>query len=103
MKSRDELATELLQMINLVAFDVCDISTLQFIDDADPLKFTLQCRMVAPIPHTLHAHLRQNIKDATYREGWAAGRIGLDRVLSIVLYQQRRFAPAYVHGESPQG
>jgi len=103
MKSLEDLSTELLHALNFVAFDACDLSTVQHDRDADPLKVTLRCALRAPIPPQLHAQLRKNIKDTAYASGWAAGRITLDRALQIVLYKQRAHAPAYVHGDSPQG
>lgn len=103
MKSLEDLSSELLHALNFVAFDACDLSTVQYEYDADPLKITLQCNLRAPIPRQLHAMLRKNIKDTAYASGWAAGRIALERTLLIVLYKQRTHAPAYVHGDSPQG
>lgn len=103
MKSVEDIAAELCEMLNLVAFDVCEADSVRYIADADPLKLIVAWRLLAPIPQPLHAQIRATVRQTVESAGWASGKVVLDPYIEITLYKKRMRPPAYVHGESPQG
>lgn len=99
---RDALCDEIARMVNLVAFDACDLQSRSYIKDVDPLKFAVQWRLVAPIPDMLHTPLRKMVRDTAARYGFRTGKITFSQTLHIDLYGRHLRGPAYVHDVSPQ-
>lgn len=95
------LGDEIIRLVNLVAFDVCDRELVTWVDDADPLKRTITCPMRNQIPQMLQKHLRAAIKKHALTHKCYAGRVRLDGILEVALYAQSLRQPAYVHGQSP--
>jgi hypothetical protein len=95
------LGDEIIRLVNLVAFDVCDKERVTWVDDADPLKRTIICPMRNEIPQMLQKHLRAAIKKHALTHNCYAGRIRLEGTLEVALYAQALRGPAYMHGVSP--
>jgi hypothetical protein len=97
-----EFSQEVIRLINLVAFDVCVLDEHTVLPHTNPLQVTLRCPLRDTIAPTLHPYLRNSIKITAKAHNLYAGKIGLERELTIRLYLEGLRAPAYVHGESPQ-
>lgn len=87
-------------MINLVAFDICEIDDIEISQPADPLSFIIKCSSREPIDETLHAHLRRCIKSEGKRNDVLVGKIKLSRVIEITVYQKSLRKPAYIHEDN---
>lgn len=89
-------------MINLVAFDVCDVNKIRLVRQVNPLNYTIVCPILHPIPKELHAQLRKSLKSYSKDLGVLLGRVSFDRELHLAVYKKTLRSAAYVHGESPQ-
>lgn len=99
---RLSVAKRFVKLLNLVAFDVCDLNDIEISQPADPLSFIIKCSLKEPIAKELHAPLRKGIKSDALRLNLLVGKIVLQRRLEIVVYQKSLRGAAYIHGESPQ-
>lgn len=99
----DQLCMGIARMVNLIAFDACDVASLTYSRDADPLKVTATWRAVAPIAETLHTPLRRAIRAQVVQGGALPGKIELGARLSVTIYLKSLRSPAYRDGDSPQG
>lgn len=100
--NRFSIAKQFIRMINLVAFDICEIKDIEISQPADPLSFIIKCRSREPIDQTLHAHLRRCIKSEGKRNDVLVGKIKLSWVIEITVYQKSLRKPAYIHEDKTQ-
>jgi len=98
----DQLSAGIARMVNLIAFDVCDVASLTYSRDADPLKVTATWRVVAPIAEALHTPLRRAIRAQVIDGGALPGKIEVGSRLSVTIYLKTLRPPAYRDGDSPQ-
>jgi hypothetical protein len=98
----DTIGLNIIRLVNLIAFDVCDLNCARVISGDNPLHKVLECPILGHIDPTLHPKLRTAIKDYVKADGIYAGKISLVRNLRVDLYLKNLRKPAYVHGESPQ-
>lgn len=89
-------------MINLVAFDICEIDDIEISQPADPLSFIIKCSLREPIEGTLHKHIRKALKREAMSLDMLVGRVGLEREITITVYQKSLRKPAYVHEDKTQ-
>lgn len=86
-------------MINLVAFDICEIEDIEISQPADPLSFIIKCPMREAIHKALHPHIRKGLKREARARDMLIGRVSLEHVISITVYQKALRKPAYIHEE----
>ena len=89
------------RMINLVAFDVCDIRELRVADTVNPLVKEIRVPLRGSINKELHAFIRKNVKSLCKSQGVYAGKIGLEGELLVTVYLERRIKPAW-QPETPE-
>lgn len=92
-----QAALRAIRTVNLIAFDICDPSTLQIIrDTADPLKVYARAHLTGHVQPKMQTQLRKVVKTTLKTEGALVGKISFDaRALSITLYLKRLHAPAW--------
>ena len=95
------IAENLIRMINLVSFDVCDVNKIRIIREVSPLNYIISCPLVDAIPKELHPHLRRALKREAKSFDVLLGRVTLGSEVRISVYKKVLRSPAYVHGESP--
>lgn len=98
----DVLSNGIVRMVNLVAFDVCDTTSLTYTRDADPLKVTASWRIIAPISPQLFTPIRKAVREQVITAGALPGKIVLDGRLAVTIYLKTLRGPAYVEGVSPK-
>lgn len=103
MSVEDRVCKDIARLVNLIAFDVCDVGSLQYIREADALKVTAVWRILAPIPDHLHTPMRKAIRALVTETGTVLpGAIGFEGgTLRIVLYKKQLRGPAYDPDVSP--
>lgn len=89
-------------MINLVAFDVCDVNNIRVTRQADPLNYVVTCPLSSPIHDGLHTQLRKTLKAHAKGMGVLLGRASFSREVRLAVYKKTLRPTAYVHGDSPQ-
>lgn len=94
---RISVATHLIRMINLVAFDVCDTEEIVISQPADPLSFIIKCPLREAIHKALHPHIRKGLKQEARARDMLIGRVSLEHEISITVYQKTLRKPAYIH------
>ena len=92
-----QAALQAIRTINLIAFDICDPSTLQIIrDSVDPLKARARASLTTRVPPKTQTQLRKVIKTTLKSEDALVGRIRFDAgALEITLYLKRLHEPAW--------
>ena len=96
------IAENLVRLINLVSFDVCNVNNIRIIQDVNPLNYVISCPLQDSIPKELHTQLRKALKSQAKKFDVLLGRISLVGEVRISVYKKVLRPPAYVHGESPQ-
>lgn len=93
----NKAALKAIRTINLIAFDVCDPSTLHIIrDSADPLKAHARARLTTKVQPKMQTQLRKVIKTTLKSEGALVGKIRFDAgTLEITIYLKRLHEPAW--------
>ena len=97
-----DIAKSLVRLINLVAFDACNVNSLRLVQDVNPLNYVIVCPLQDSIPKELHSKLRKALKGQAKKSNVLLGRISLVGEIRINVYKKVLRSPAYIHGESPQ-
>ena len=95
------LASDIVKLVNLVAFDVLDSYTTTVNDTVNPLVKTINAHMVSSIDKRYHANLRKLIKKTCIRHDTYAGQINLAGSFSVKIYLKRRIKPAWLRDTDP--
>ena len=101
-KDLTSLSEEIIKMINLVAFDVCNTQEIKVNDTVSPVVKRINAPVQGQIEKSMHTHLRKLIKKICIRNGVYAGAIKFTPNIDIVIYLKRRVTPAWLR-DNPEG